>query len=81
VILPFNRARLRERNALDDAQDQAAAAERSPGARVEASLDLGQLVRELAHATGADQSAIARSDLAERARLYATPPRILDARR
>lgn len=81
MILPFNRARLRERNALDDAQDQAAAAERSPGERVEASLDLSQLVRDLAHATGADQAAAARSDLAEKARLYAAPLRILAARR
>jgi hypothetical protein len=81
VILPFNRARLRERNVLDDAQDQAAAAERSPGERVEASLGLSQLVRDLAHATGADQAATADSDLAEKARLYAAPLRILAARR
>ena len=48
VILPFNRARLRERNALDDAEDQAAAAQRSRGERVELSLDLSQLVRAIA---------------------------------
>lgn len=81
MILPFNRARLRERNALDDAEEQAAAAQRTPGERVEMSLDLSQLVRELAHATGADQATSTRSDLAEKARLYAEPLRILAARR
>lgn len=45
------------------------------------SLDLRQLVRELAHAAGADQAAETRSDLAEKARLYAEPLRILAARR
>ena len=81
MILPFDRARLRERNALDDAEDQAAAAQRSPGERVELSLDLSQLVRELAHATGADRAAATHADLAEKARLYAAPLRILAARR
>ena len=81
VILPFNRARLQERNALDEAEEQAAAARRTPGERVEMSLDLSQLVRELAHATGADQAAEMRSDLAEKAHLYAAPLRILAARR
>jgi hypothetical protein len=81
VILPFDRARLRERNALDDAEDQAAAAQRSPGERVEISLDLSQLVRDLAHATGADRAVARNADLAEKARLYAAPLRILAARR
>jgi hypothetical protein len=49
--------------------------------RVELSLDLSQLVRELAHATGADQAAASHSDLAEKARLYAEPLRILAAGR
>ena len=81
MILPFNRARLQERNALDEAEEQAAAAQRTPGERVEMSLDLSQLVRELARATGADQATSTRSDLAEKARLYAEPLRILAARR
>ena len=33
VVLPFNRARLRERNALDDAEAQVAAAQLSPAER------------------------------------------------
>jgi hypothetical protein len=77
VILPlFDRAHLRERNALDDGEDQAAAAQRSPGERVEISLDLSQLVRDRAHATGADQAVATHADLAEKARLYAAPLRI-----
>jgi hypothetical protein len=53
-----------------------------PGERVEFSLDLdlSQRVRDLAHATGADQAAATHADLAEKARLYAAPLRILAAR-
>ena len=81
MILPFDRKRLQERNALDDAEDRADAARRSPPERVELSLELSQLVRELALATGANLPIDERADLAEKARLYATPLRILAARR
>jgi hypothetical protein len=80
VILPFDRTRLRERNALDDAEDRAAAAHRSPAERVAMSLELSQLVRELSRATGSAQVADEATDLAEKARLYAAPLRILAAR-
>jgi hypothetical protein len=81
MILPFDRARLRERNALDDAEDREDAARRSPAERVEISLELSQIVRELAHAAGTDQSGDDHADLAEKASLYAAPLRILGARR
>jgi hypothetical protein len=81
VILPFDRKRLRERNALDEAEDRADAARRSPPERVEFSLELSELVRDLSLATGASEPADERADLAEKARLYATPLRILAERR
>jgi hypothetical protein len=81
VILPFDRERLRERNALDDAQDRADARRRSPAARVESTLELSQLVRELSHATGSDELVDEDTELVEKARLYAAPLRILAARR
>jgi hypothetical protein len=81
VILPFDRKRLQERNALDEAEDQADAARRTPPERVELSLELSQLVRDLALAAGANQPTNEHADLVEKARLYATPLRILAARR
>lgn len=81
MILPFDRSRLRLRNALDDAEAIADAARRSPAERVQVSLDLSQLVRELARAAGTDQLVDYRADLAEKARLYVTPLRALAARR
>lgn len=81
MILPFDRARLRERNALDEAEDRADAARRSPAERVAISLELSQLVRDLSRAAGTEQAADRYDDLAEKARLFATPLRILAARR
>lgn len=81
MILPFDRERLRERNALDEAEDRADAARRSPAERVELSLSLSQLVRDLSRAAGTASAADEHDDLAEKARLYAAPLRILAARR
>lgn len=81
MILPFDRARLRERNALDDAQDRAEARRRSPAERVESTLELSQLVRDLSHATGSDELVDEEEALREKARLYAAPLRMLAARR
>ena len=80
VILPFDRKRLRERNRLDEAEDRADAAQRSPPERVELSLELSQLVRDLSLATGAEEPADERADLAAKARLYAAPLRVLARR-
>jgi hypothetical protein len=81
VILPFDRERLRERNALDDAQDRAEARRRSPAERVESTLELSQLVRDLSHATGSDERVDREAELGEKARLYTAPLRILAAAR
>jgi hypothetical protein len=81
VILPFDRARLRERNALDEAIDRADAAHRSPAERVALSLELSQLVRDLSRAAGTAQRPDDHGDLAEKAWLYAAPLRILAAPR
>lgn len=81
MILPFNRARLRERNALDEAEDREDAARRSPAERVAISLELSQLVCDLSHAAGTDRSDDDHADLAEKASLYAAPLRILTGRR
>ncbi len=78
MILPFDRARLRERNA---AEDRADAARRSPAERVALSLSLSQLVRDLSRAAGTAETADAHDDLAEKARLYAAPLRLRAARR
>ena len=81
MILPFDRERLRERNALDDAQDRAEARRRSPAERVESALELSQLVRDLSRATGSDELVDRETELGDKARLYAAPLRILAARR
>jgi hypothetical protein len=80
VIPPFDRSRLRERNAIDDLEHRTEATSRSPAERVERALELSDLVRLLAHATGADQHIDDRSDLEEKARLYAEPLRLLAGR-
>ena len=80
MIPPFDRKRLRERNAIDDMEHRADARSRSPAERVERALELSDLIRLLAHATGADQHIDERSDLEEKARLYADPLRLLAGR-
>lgn len=80
MILPFDRNRLRERNAIDELQHQDEAARQSPAEGVERTLEVSDLVRMLAHATGADESIEERADLEEKARLYAMPLRILAGR-
>jgi hypothetical protein len=77
VLLPFSRNRLRERNAIDAAEELAEARRRSPSERLEQTLELSNLVRELARATGADRLADEHADLEEKARLYAEPLRVL----
>lgn len=81
MILPFDRERLRERNALDDAQARAEARRQSPAERVESTLELSQLVGILSHATGSDALVDEEAEFGEKARLYAAPLRILAARR
>ncbi len=81
MLLPFDRARRRERNALDDAEERADAARRSPAERVALSLSLSQLVLDMSRAAGTADAADACDDLSEKARLYAEPLRILTTRK
>ena len=80
MILPFDRARLRERNALDDAEEREAARALSPGEGLLATIAVSQLVRDLARAAGAlpDQPPSRwADDLAGKAHLYAEPLELL----
>jgi hypothetical protein len=77
MILPFNRDRLRERNASDLVDEIKEARRRSPAERVEQTLELSDLVRALAQAAGSEVP----DDLAEKARLYAEPLRVATRRR
>lgn len=80
MILPFDRHRLRERNAIDDLQQQDEAARQNPAEGVERTLEFSDLIRQLAHGTGADELIDERADLEEKARLYAMPLRVLARR-
>jgi hypothetical protein len=77
MILPFDRNRLRKRNAVDEADDRADAAMRSPTERVEITLQLSEAVRLFSRATGAPRQTSMDADLEEKARLYALPLRLL----
>lgn len=81
MILPFDRARLRVRNDLDEREEREDAARRSPAERVAASLSLSQLVRDLSLAAGTSESADEHDGLAAKARLYALPLRLLSSHR
>ena len=81
MLLPFKRDRLRERNAIDEAEDRADSALRSPAERVEITLQLSEAVRLFSHATGAPQHTHEDADLEGKARLYALPLRLLASRR
>lgn len=81
MLLPFKRDRLRERNAVDEAEDQADSALRSPAERVELTLQLSEAVRLFSHATGTAQPASVDADLERKARLYALPLRLLASQR
>jgi hypothetical protein len=74
VLLPFDRARLRARNAIDDAEQLTEAARLSPSQRIEQSLELSQLVIDLARAAGAPEGQ-REVELAEKARLFVAPLR------
>jgi hypothetical protein len=81
VLLPFKSGRLRERNAVDEAEDQADSALRSPAERVEITLQLSEVVRLFSHVTGAPQHASEDADLEGKARLYALLLRLLAVQR
>lgn len=73
MLLPFDRNQLAKRNALDDAQGRRAAAHVFPGQGILEVIELSEVVRRLALATGAGRHSV--DDLAEKARLYVAPLR------
>jgi hypothetical protein len=72
VELPFDRERLKRRNAIDSDQDRAADCRRSPGESFMETLELCEVVGQLASAAASEESA---SDLEAKARLYVRPLR------
>ena len=78
VLPPFDRDQLAKRNVLGEAQARGAAAHRSPRQGTLEVIELSEVVRQLALATGAGQHPA--EDLAEKARLYVTPLRAARAK-
>jgi hypothetical protein len=78
VIPPVRRDALRERQALDEADEAAAYARETVGERLAMAIELSDLTRSLAEAVGAPWVTDAVDDLEDKARLYAAPLRALD---
>jgi hypothetical protein len=78
VILPFDRARLRERNRLDEAEERREVAAMTPSRRVVEGLALSEIARDIGRAANA--AWLEADDLEESARLYAAPLRLLAGR-
>jgi hypothetical protein len=74
VLLPFDRDKLRMRNRADAIDARTEASTSTPEDGLEAALELGEVVRELARATVGEQLAV--DDLAEKSRLYVLPLRL-----
>jgi hypothetical protein len=70
MLLPFDRERLKQRNLRDAREDAASAAERSAEQSFVETLEVSEVVRQLALATG---SGTAAPDLEAKARLYVRP--------
>jgi hypothetical protein len=73
VLLPFDRDQLRKRNAADVDAERTAASTRSPEQGFLDTLELSEVVSQLAAATAGDQFLV--NDLEAKARLYALPLR------
>jgi hypothetical protein len=73
VDLPFDREKLRRRNAADAEAERAVASVRSPEQGFLETLDLSEVVSELAAATAGEQLLV--DDLEAKARLYVLPLR------
>jgi len=75
MLLPFRRAALRDRARLDEADEADAYERTTPSERIERSLEMSELARELAHAVGSAWTEQAGAGLEEKARLYVAPMR------
>jgi len=80
VTPPPTSERLRERNLVDRRQEIEEAARRSPSERLQQTLEISELVRRLAGATGARRRSEGLGRLEEKARLLARPLRLLRSR-
>lgn len=78
MILPFDRARLAERNKVDEIEERDDTASMTAAERLEETLELSDWVRSLSEATGTDQLADENNRLEGKARLYALPLQLLD---
>ena len=72
MLLPFDRERLKQRNALDVADELQASAGQTPSEKLLATIDLSEVVRELAAAAGSQPET---SDLELKSHLYVRPLR------
>jgi hypothetical protein len=70
MILPFDRERLMRRNTLDAEQEVAACAEKTSSQSFMESVEVSEVVRQLAIATGSESET---SDLEAKSRLYVSP--------
>lgn len=77
MIPPFRREALRERARLDEADDADVYERTTPSERIERSLELSELARELAHAVGNTWTAHASADIEEKASRYVAPMRMV----
>ena len=73
MLLPFRRDALRERARLDEADEADAYEQTTPSERIERSLELSELARELADAVSSAWTDQASAGLEEKARLYVAP--------
>ena len=77
MILPLRRDALRERDRLDEADEDAAFARSTPSQRLELSVELSDVTRSLAESVGSAWVSEAGMALENKARLYVTPLRAL----
>lgn len=73
MILPFDRARLAERNRLDLAQAVAEASSRMPQERLQMALELSDLAWTLRRVALAELAQAAGESLERKARVYVRP--------
>ena len=78
MLLPVRREALRERQALDEADELAQHARETISDRLAMAIELSELTRALAVAVGAPWVAEAVDDLEDKARLWAAPLRALE---
>lgn len=77
MILPMRREALKIRGAMDEAEEERICAGESVSERLLMTLELSELSRALAFAVDAPWTREVFDDLADKARLYAAPLRVL----